>query len=235
MEILTRNAAVSVLILLSSKHILTGAGEDKDSPQKRLRNLSYSRESDGVQATLSFEDRSSPRSHSTSEDTGLGERTIPSRRASNSSPPNNLVIDIPSSRSHTTASRETLQSGDTESQNSCRASGAGPPDMFVHSDIVAANQSLCMSTVTSPPKSTSGNLEDLQSADSRPEVVFGQATGFMNDFASGLEIEFGHAAGYMDDFASGPETEFGQADGFLEEYTFGGFGVLGYQDLQDRS
>lgn len=226
---------MSVLILLSSKHILTGAGEDKDSPKSRLCNLSYGRESDGVQATLSFEARSSPRSHSTSEDTGLGERTIPSRRASNSSPPNNLVIDIPSSRSHTTTSRETPQSGDTESQNSCRAPGAGPPDMFVHSDIVAANQSLCMSTVTSPPKSTSGNSEDLQSADSRPEVVFGQATGFMDDFAFGREIEFGHATGYMDDFASGREIEFGQADGFLEEYTSGGFGVLGYQHLQDIS
>jgi len=122
------------------------------------------------------------------------------------------------------ASRTTLQSGDTESHDSCRASAADASDMLVHSgDLVTANPSLFVSTVTLPPKSALGNSEDLQSSDSGLEIDLGQATGFMNGYAPGdFENAFEQATGFMKGYAPGDsENAFEQAAGFMSGYAPG--------------
>ncbi len=96
--------------------------------------------------------------------------------------------------------------------------------MLVHSgDLVTANPSLFVSTVTLPPKSALGNSEDLQSSDSGLEIDLGQATGFLNGYASGdIENVYRQADGFLNEYASGDiENVYRQADGFLNEYASG--------------
>ncbi len=98
--------------------------------------------------------------------------------------------------------------------------------MVVRSDIVAVNQSLHMSTVTSPPQSTLGNSEELQSSDSRPETVFGPATGFLDDFATGPGIDYELATNFRSVFVPGGfEINFEQAPGFMTNFGSEEFGL----------
>jgi len=77
--------------------------------------------------------------------------------------------------------------------------------MLVHSDdLVTANPSLFVSTVTLPPKSALGNSEDLQSSDSGLEINLGQATDFMNGYTSGdIEKPYRQADSFLNEYASG--------------------------------
>ncbi len=188
----------------SLRHILTDTGKNKDSPQKRLCIIQHIGESDQIQATSPSEACLSAKSNSTIEDADLRETTI-SQIASNSSPLNNLVIGIPSSQSHTMVSGTTLQSGDTESRHIGQGSAADASDMLVHSgDLVTANPSLYVSTVTLPPESALGNSEDLQPSDPGLESAYEPAFGFFKGYAPGnFENPFKQAPGYLSGFVPG--------------------------------